>query len=593
MNPTFHIQRRKARAEALHKLHAGRPDVYFVDAANYSKHRDRYALAVVDGTGCIVVMASVKEDSPTRTEEAAIGLTLNHAPESLRTIICDSKTAILSFSSVSSYEVTESAGLTSVEDPSRVHRMQIYDDDEPSRFGHGNTPARPIRDYRKSYEDEKPTVRFDDRGDTPARPIKGGRDSYDFSPAGRSLSTSSPVHFYGRPAQVLTGEKAHQQEELLRRMYEEARSSKVFEQDILEEEDRGLPEERAPIRFNPPPRGDSEPITSRQFDYFGRPVQVHTGEKGVQAEALLMKQYGRVQSRMRENKRLQETRRLPEEQTFHRQPQMPQRGDIPLRERADKEEVTRESPRHLVTFRPYDYFGRPAQVLTGKKEAQVEELLRKQHEQYPQQLNGRRDRNKEEAVGRPAELERRPVQPPSGRITTSPVDHFGRSVQKLSGEKSGKQMELMSKLTPDVRESCLKDLRKARMKEETDPVRANQSLSRYQNAWKSRASKHTKSLDKEPANDALKEDNVDDKDDYDGSYNQTCLHDRKQGTFFLSTPKVKHTYVYKYKRKAGSAIYPVAVSSSLINPEAPSYVAVEGDLEAASPAEAVLVAFCL
>ncbi|KAG0417900.1 hypothetical protein HPB47_005275, partial [Ixodes persulcatus] len=44
---------------------------------------------------------------------------------------------------------------------------------------------------------------------------------------------------------------------------------------------------------------------------------------------------------------------------------------------------------------------------------------------------------------------------------------------------------------------------------------------------------------------------------------------------------------------AGSATYPVAVSSSLINPEAPSYVAVEGDLEAASPAEAVLVAFCL
>ena len=45
--------------------------------------------------------------------------------------------------------------------------------------------------------------------------------------------------------------------------------------------------------------------------------------------------------------------------------------------------------------------------------------------------------------------------------------------------------------------------------------------------------------------------------------------------------------------RAGSAIYPEAVNSSLINPEAPSYVAVEGDLEAASPAEAVLVAFCL
>lgn len=45
--------------------------------------------------------------------------------------------------------------------------------------------------------------------------------------------------------------------------------------------------------------------------------------------------------------------------------------------------------------------------------------------------------------------------------------------------------------------------------------------------------------------------------------------------------------------QAGGAIYPVAVSSSLSNPEAPSDVAVEGDLEAASPAEAVLVAFCL
>ncbi|KAG0425674.1 hypothetical protein HPB47_027188 [Ixodes persulcatus] len=44
---------------------------------------------------------------------------------------------------------------------------------------------------------------------------------------------------------------------------------------------------------------------------------------------------------------------------------------------------------------------------------------------------------------------------------------------------------------------------------------------------------------------------------------------------------------------SGSAIYPDAVSSSLINPEAPSCVALEGDPEAASPAEAVLVAFCL
>ncbi|KAG0423145.1 hypothetical protein HPB47_001065 [Ixodes persulcatus] len=464
--------------------------------------------------------------------------------------------------------------------------FKIHDDDEPPRFGHGNTPARPIRDDRKPYEDEKPTVRFDDRGDTPARPIKGDRNSYDS--AGRSLSTSSPVDFYGRPVQVLTGEKAHQQEELLRRKSEKAQRRKAFEQDILEEEARGLPEERAPIMFDPPSQG-------RQ-----RANHVHTGEKAAQAEALLREQYERVQSRMRESKRLQEARRPPEEQTFDRQPQMPQRGDIPLRERGDREDVTRESPRHLVTFRPWDYFGHPVQVLTGEKEAQVEEMLRKQYGQYRQQLNGRMDRNKEEAVGRLVELERRPVQPPLGRVTSSLVDHFGRSVQKPSGEKSGQQTELLrrmyeraessrsiqelrrrpveevdrtshrlkvlqgvegtslgrnewkielDKLTPDVRESYLKDLRKARMKEETDPVRANRFLSRYQNTWKSRASQHTKSLDKEPANDALNEDNVDVKDDHDGSYDQTCLHDRKQGTSFFSAPKVKHAYVYKYERK--------------------------------------------
>ncbi|KAG0414236.1 hypothetical protein HPB47_008583 [Ixodes persulcatus] len=51
--------------------------------------------------------------------------------------------------------------------------------------------------------------------------------------------------------------------------------------------------------------------------------------------------------------------------------------------------------------------------------------------------------------------------------------------------------------------------------------------------------------------------------------------------------------IFSERTRLGSAIYPEAVSSSLINPEAPSYVAVEGDLEAASPAEAVLVAFCL
>lgn len=511
--------------------------------------------------------------------------------------------------------------------------------------------------------DDEPTVRFD-RGDTPARPIKGDREPYDPS-AGRSHPTSSPVDFYGRPVQVLTGEKAHQQEALLRQQYERAEQRRALERDILEEEARGRPEEKAPVKFDPPPRGDNEPVTSRPFDYFGRPVQVHTGEKAAQAEALLKQQYERVQSRMRENARLQEVRRRPEEETFHRQPLAPQRGDIPLR-RGDREElVTDEPPRHLVTSRPYDYFGRPVQVLTGEKAAQAEEMLRRQYEQYQQQLNNRRDRNQEEAVGRKVEYKRQPVEPPSGDVTSPPVDFYGRPVQVLSGEKAGQQtellrrqyeraeasrnfqesrrrpveevhrfprehrhrhnhgqehvtddeslresrgpaaegtsgslrlskedLELMSKLSPDVRESYLKDLRKARMKEETDPVRANQFLSRYQNTWKSRASQHTKSLDKETDDDTPTDENIDDKDEYDddlqndqpeedipltttstedtssessednstrdatatftsskASYDQTCLNDRKQGTSLLRAPKVPHAYVSKYERK--------------------------------------------
>ncbi|KAH8040842.1 hypothetical protein HPB51_013012 [Rhipicephalus microplus] len=33
------------------------------------------------------------------------------------------------------------------------------------------------------------------------------------------------------------------------------------------------------------------------------------------------------------------------------------------------------------------------------------------------------------------------------------------------------------------------------------------------------------------------------------TYDQSCLQDRKLGRPFLSAPKVKHAYVYKYERK--------------------------------------------
>lgn len=515
-------------------------------------------------------------------------------------------------------------------------------------------------DDEDEFDEYQPAVRVKfDRGDSTPKPMKGDPEPYDNS-AGRSLPTSSPVDYFGRPVQVLTGEKAHQQDALLRRQYERAQLN-----------DREL--RQRPVSFDTPQEVD-ETVTSRPIDYFGRQVQVHTGEKAALAEALLRKQYEMVQQRMRDNAKELEVRKPPEE-FLPRQPLRPEddprerrRGDIPVRVKGDREVFpTREPPRNLVTSRPYDYFGRPVQVLTGEKAAHAEALLREQYETYQQQLN-RRDRTRDnEAVGRPVEFTRQAVEPPGGGVVTSPpFDSYGRPVQVLTGEKAGQQtellrrqyemaegrkdnfqevrrrpveevhhprlpehrhrhnhgeprvnsessrefpgsgtegtsgtlrlskedLELMSKLSPDVRASFLRDLRKARTKEETDPDRANQFLSRYESTWKNRAAMHTKSLATEPETDEDNgEDDDDDDDEYDdmqndqpediplttastedtssesreahnstrnatstftsskASYDQTCLRDRKQGTSFLSAPKVKHAYVHKYERK--------------------------------------------
>ncbi|XP_037506018.1 uncharacterized protein LOC119382403 isoform X1 [Rhipicephalus sanguineus] len=425
-----------------------------------------------------------------------------------------------------------------------THRgdMSPYDDDEEE---HGRNSPR--------------TVTFE-------RGPKGDREPYD-----PSASRSSPVDYFGRPVQVLSGEKAHQQDALLRRQYEMAqqhRRAKVEEFRAREE-----------VRFEPPPP-DNTAVTSRPLDYFGRPVQVHTGEKAAQAEALLKRQYEMVQQRMQDNQ-LQEVRKRPDADYFPRQGVSEDAREY----RGDRE------PLSGVTSRPVDYFGRPVQVLTGDKAAQAEAMLRRQYEEYQARLSSRPS-EPDYAVGRPVEFNRRPVQPAS----SPPFDHFGRPVQVLTGEKAGQQtellrqqydmaqrgaafqeargrpteehrhrhqhgeqgtsgalrlsredLELMSRLSPQLRASFVRDLRQARIKEETDPERANRFLSRYRSqsvsADEMLADEPTESTTEDTSSETSTESST------KATYDQSCLQDRKRGRSFLSAPKVKHAYVYKYERK--------------------------------------------
>lgn len=498
------------------------------------------------------------------------------------------------------------------------------DDDEDDDDRHDTTQYRSThRGDLSPYDDEEDRNRFPPRTVTFERGPKGDREPYDQN---SGVSRSSPVDYFGRPVQVLTGEKAHQQDALLRRQYEMAQQHKRAKL----EEFRGRQE--STVRFDPPP--NNAPVTSRPIDYFGRPVQVHTGEKAAQAEALLKRQYEMVQQRMRDNQ-FEEARKRPDAEYFPRQgvSEDDRRGDIAVRQRGDRE-PTPPPARHLVTSRPVDYFGRPVQVLTGDKAAQAEAMLRRQYEEYQARLN-KRPSEPDYAEGRPVEFDRRPVQP--GPSSSPPFDHFGRPVQVLTGEKAGQQtellrqqyemaqrtgslqearsrpteevhhrhrhhhgqwseqgtsgalrlsredMELMSRLSPELRASFLRDLRQARIKEETDPERANQFLSRY----RSHASLHTKSLstEEDSTTDSPGDDDYDDDDEMLGdqasediplttvstedtssessesknasskhssnkaTYDQSCLQDRKLGRSFLSAPKVKHAYVYKYERK--------------------------------------------
>ncbi|KAL1434842.1 hypothetical protein MTO96_001731 [Rhipicephalus appendiculatus] len=451
----------------------------------------------------------------------------------------------------------------------------LEDEDDDDDDDDNTQPTR--RGDISPYDEDEEHGRNSPRTVTFERGPKGDREPYDQSPG---ASRSSPVDYFGRPVQVLTGEKAHQQDALLRRQYEMAeqhRRAKLEEFRAREE-----------VRFEPPPPPPpgNAPVTSRPIDYFGRPVQVHTGEKAAQAEALLKRQYEMVQQRMQDNQ-LQEARKRPDTDYFPRQGVSEDE-----RYRGDRE------PLPGVTSRPVDYFGRPVQVLTGAKAAQAEAMLRRQYEEYQARLSSSsRPSEPDYAEGRPVEFNRRPVQPAS----SPPFDHFGRPVQVLTGEKAGQQtellrqqydmaqrgasafqeargrpieehrhrhqhgeqgtsgalrlsredLELMSRLSPQLRASFVRDLRQARIKEETDPERANRFLSRYRSQAASAADEMLADQPVEITTASTEDTSSDTSTESSAkaTYDQSCLQDRKRGRSFLSAPKVKHAYVYKYERK--------------------------------------------
>lgn len=95
MHPIFHEGRRRSRATAHHKIYTDKPDVLYVDAAEY-RHRPAFAIAAVTSEGQITAGATIFTTSPEQAEEAAIALALATTPRP-RTIISDSKAAILNY----------------------------------------------------------------------------------------------------------------------------------------------------------------------------------------------------------------------------------------------------------------------------------------------------------------------------------------------------------------------------------------------------------------------------------------------------------------------------------------------------------------
>ncbi|KAL1486492.1 hypothetical protein MTO96_031362 [Rhipicephalus appendiculatus] len=98
MHPQVHQERRMARATALTKGHANDPRAYYVDVAKYPHRPNTYAAAVIAAhTGVLTTSGSIRCKSPTQAEEFAIALAL--AIPDCRTVLSDSKPAIVNFAS--------------------------------------------------------------------------------------------------------------------------------------------------------------------------------------------------------------------------------------------------------------------------------------------------------------------------------------------------------------------------------------------------------------------------------------------------------------------------------------------------------------
>lgn len=96
MHPTSHRGRREQRARALTKKLPIKPDILYVDVAEY-RHLDAFALAVVDSPNDPPVnFLTVRTTIPAAAEEAAIALALTARPSPTITIT-DPKAAIQNF----------------------------------------------------------------------------------------------------------------------------------------------------------------------------------------------------------------------------------------------------------------------------------------------------------------------------------------------------------------------------------------------------------------------------------------------------------------------------------------------------------------
>lgn len=96
MTPTFHQERREARAKALIALHASDEGAVFVDAASYKNIGDAFSVSVIGAkTGEIRLAASVRTTVPSQAEEVAVALAI--ADPRTKTVLCDSRTAVRNF----------------------------------------------------------------------------------------------------------------------------------------------------------------------------------------------------------------------------------------------------------------------------------------------------------------------------------------------------------------------------------------------------------------------------------------------------------------------------------------------------------------